>query len=694
MKKIFPILLFTSFLLCNTKTVAISYFDNTSGIEQYNPLSKGLADMLITDLSNVQSIQIVEREKLESLLNEIKLGESKFFDPATAQKLGKGLGADIILTGAFLSIDPDMRIDARLIDVGTGKIIKANKVLGKSADFFLLESQLVDQLVSDLDIKLSKKPPKPKQEIKLDAVVDYSKSIDLSDKGFDEEARKILESTVEKNPDFIYASDRFSKLKQRIEELDKQRKIKLQESIRNIKENLDFGSKTFGSDLNQVWISLMTSMSYSKMLVFNEYLDSLKIDTDLKLWDSSPITIGEMLHYYNLLAYSMFKKHDMILESGEKFLVKYPTSSYYAGVKNFLETSMEELEKRKKGKNEAPEKIKHAEIRFYLGIINRFIEIRDNLSNNDYQQAKDLYKKWVMQIPIENLKGVVYNNKKQRWAYSYGVPNFLNVAKLFKDYNFSSQIIEIHRELLVGTEKEEKFYILEDKYFDILDQRDTFDSFYAGVNNRKSFLMNPNSEEKHKWSAKLDSLEKAGFDSLLIIAGEKYLVLGPEKEYRDPYGGRNRLWSKILDAAERKNNFVLWKELLDRYSNDLHLSEYNSKNHRQDIRQRNKKYRGALREYEDDWKHFNEFKSKKYLLKVYAQIYMENFQHADEISIRLKILSEFDLSDEEAVREYGQILNKYVELGKFDNAIKILDIIEKKYNNFDYSFWKQAFPNK
>ena len=64
---------------------AISYFDNTSGLEEYNPLSKDLADMLITDLSNVKSIQIVEREKLESLLKEIELGESKFMDESTAQ---------------------------------------------------------------------------------------------------------------------------------------------------------------------------------------------------------------------------------------------------------------------------------------------------------------------------------------------------------------------------------------------------------------------------------------------------------------------------------------------------------------------------------------------------------------------------------------------------------------------------------
>jgi curli biogenesis system outer membrane secretion channel CsgG len=35
--------------------------------------------MLITDLSKVKGVTIVEREKLEKLLQEIKLGQSKVF---------------------------------------------------------------------------------------------------------------------------------------------------------------------------------------------------------------------------------------------------------------------------------------------------------------------------------------------------------------------------------------------------------------------------------------------------------------------------------------------------------------------------------------------------------------------------------------------------------------------------------------
>ena len=77
----------------NAITVAITYFDNTGGEASMEKLKKGLADMLISDLSNVRMLKIVERDKLESILKEQKLSNTKEFDPATAAKIGKLLGA-------------------------------------------------------------------------------------------------------------------------------------------------------------------------------------------------------------------------------------------------------------------------------------------------------------------------------------------------------------------------------------------------------------------------------------------------------------------------------------------------------------------------------------------------------------------------------------------------------------------------
>ena len=160
MLRILSILLFSSILFSETETVAVSYFDNTSDIEEFNPLSKGLADMLITDLSNIKSINIVEREKLESLLKEIELGDSDFINKETAQKLGEGLGATYMLTGSFLIIGETMRIDARLVEVGSGEVVMAEEITGEKDTFFELEKDLVNKLIDTFDISLSKSESK------------------------------------------------------------------------------------------------------------------------------------------------------------------------------------------------------------------------------------------------------------------------------------------------------------------------------------------------------------------------------------------------------------------------------------------------------------------------------------------------------------------------------------------------------
>jgi len=61
-------LLFIGLVWAETKTIAISYFDNTSGSEQYNALSKGLADMRMTKGNTIQGglihIQLMIRNNI------------------------------------------------------------------------------------------------------------------------------------------------------------------------------------------------------------------------------------------------------------------------------------------------------------------------------------------------------------------------------------------------------------------------------------------------------------------------------------------------------------------------------------------------------------------------------------------------------------------------------------------------------
>ncbi len=199
-------------------TVAITYFDNTSANAQLDPLRKGVADMLLTDLAVSPLVRLVERDRLEELLKEIELGEGPFMDPDTAQKMGKGLGAELIVTGAFLSMDPQMRIDARVVKVQTGEVLVTAKVLGNTDQFFSLEADLATKLLTGIGLTIS---PAEKKQINraptqsLGAMRDYSIGLDARDRGEVDEAKAAFKRALDVDPSFKSASDAMEGLSRR-----------------------------------------------------------------------------------------------------------------------------------------------------------------------------------------------------------------------------------------------------------------------------------------------------------------------------------------------------------------------------------------------------------------------------------------------------------------------------------------------
>ncbi len=146
------------------KTVAVLYFDNNTGRTDYDPLGKGIAAMMISDLGAVDDIQLVERERMQDLVKELETQRTRYYDSTTAVKVGKMTGAEYIVVGAFAALQPKMRIDTRVVRVGTGEIVKTAQVTGDEEKFFDLEQKLAKNLIDGLGLALS-----PEAQLKLAA---------------------------------------------------------------------------------------------------------------------------------------------------------------------------------------------------------------------------------------------------------------------------------------------------------------------------------------------------------------------------------------------------------------------------------------------------------------------------------------------------------------------------------------------
>lgn len=165
------------------KTLAVLPFENNSVTDpaQYDPLSKGLAAMLITDLKREGAgLDIIERAKIQAILQEISLGQSGMVDPATAIKAGHLLGAQAIAFGSFTVLGSQVRMDTRIVKVETSEILLAEAITGQSADFLGLEQELAAMIAASLNARLEGMRAR---EGSLAAAVLFSRGVEALDSG-------------------------------------------------------------------------------------------------------------------------------------------------------------------------------------------------------------------------------------------------------------------------------------------------------------------------------------------------------------------------------------------------------------------------------------------------------------------------------------------------------------------------------
>ncbi|MBD3344053.1 MAG: hypothetical protein GF401_03215 [Chitinivibrionales bacterium] len=201
-------------------TLAVLYFENNSlmAADSYKGLEKGLCEIMITQLSKIGGIEVVERERLEQVFEEIALGQSGAIDESSAPKVGKILGAQMLVLGSFMKDRGNkIRIDTRLVRVETGEILTAEEATGTADNIFSLTKKLTFKIAHLLDIDISseeKKKLKKRRKVSFESLVAYSQALDAFDRGDMNTANQQVSKALDNEKDFHKAQE----LKQQIED--------------------------------------------------------------------------------------------------------------------------------------------------------------------------------------------------------------------------------------------------------------------------------------------------------------------------------------------------------------------------------------------------------------------------------------------------------------------------------------------
>lgn len=181
-----------------------------AGDSSLQPLSRGLAELITSDLVVVRSLRLLERMQVGSLLDEIKLGQSARVDSATAARVGRLLRAERMVQGvAELTENGPVRMSASVVR-GDGQVHAGAQVSGSFKQLLDLEKQLVLGLATELGVQLTdaerqrilRQGPK-----NLAAFLSYSQGLEAMDRGDYHSAAAAFRAAVRADPSFAAAQE-------------------------------------------------------------------------------------------------------------------------------------------------------------------------------------------------------------------------------------------------------------------------------------------------------------------------------------------------------------------------------------------------------------------------------------------------------------------------------------------------------
>ena len=181
-----------------------------AGDSSVQPLSRGLADLITTDLAHIRTLRLVERLQIGMLLDELKAGQSERTDPATAARVGRLLQAERMVQGTATipPIPPNgaatIQLSATVVTT-VGVVRPVGQVTGLFRQLLALEKQVVFDLAGQLGIALTEAE---RQQIlrqgpkSLAAFLAYSRALDDLDRGDYDGAARNFGAATRADPSF------------------------------------------------------------------------------------------------------------------------------------------------------------------------------------------------------------------------------------------------------------------------------------------------------------------------------------------------------------------------------------------------------------------------------------------------------------------------------------------------------------
>ncbi len=205
-------------------SLAIMYFENMVDREDKQRLGEIVTNLLITDLSESQYMNVVSSQRLYDILKLLGKEGVKVIDRSIASEVATKAGAKWMLLGNILKVEPQIILTAQLVDVSTGNAIASQRIEGaQDEEIFTLVDRLTVEIKSDLKLPSTAQdePDRPVADVTThspEAYRFYLEGEDYFNKLYWTEAAESYKKALEFDSTFAMAYARLSRVGDATEE--------------------------------------------------------------------------------------------------------------------------------------------------------------------------------------------------------------------------------------------------------------------------------------------------------------------------------------------------------------------------------------------------------------------------------------------------------------------------------------------
>ena len=404
----------------------------------------------------------------------------------------------------------------------------------------------------------------------------------------------------------------------------------------------------------------------------------MKIDEKKKVYgEASPMTLGEMLLFYDCSALSALKKHEEVIDAAKLFITNYTTSLYFQSVKMNLETAIKELEQRSNNKKAIESKLSAESLDAYVTYLNK-LEWKSNLqfvNEKEYKRYLQLYKSQVLSASPEVIKNWDESIKFNEFT------EFFNVAQNFNDTKTMEDIITACKIVFTESDDQDRTFTLENSLEDYKTKTTEKSEKIKELETVSKKGSKAELEKVIKW---LFSNQQYNRPDLLLEICERYTSNYKPSNEDDidvslaAWDGLISLTAKQKSIEEARKHFETLKGKADDY-------KLNQKDYDKAIREINQDLKNLQTDYSNYIKNVKDIDPMIQVLENYATIYNENHQYSDEAYTRKQLLDLFKLEGEKEQLQLFLLTMSYYNLGYFDNVKKTATILKEKYPAGSYT---------